>query len=505
MRCSGAELLKPYAVRFAGESVLQGGDPVPRSVFHCTLRQPVALLMVGASNVGKTSLAFDLGERNIPLMHTDRLLGSILHDKRYNWSPVAEVARKVPARTPVNFSEIGRAVAARCAKDFVDIIMREGPLEADLFCIEGEILRHDAIRDELLRRLHEQGIRPWLLTPEVVGLGARDRPAPRRAAAGACRSVPAAPARAVVREARLPEGSMQGYVDQVTTTKASGWVFDPDNRSREVQVRLRLDDKVVAEATANQPRPGVGRLLGTDGRHGFQLPGLALAAEEPRPGGDRGPGGRRPVAAGRAARHHPPQAGGAVSDLRRRQGRLEVGREAQALQLGRLRNRHSERAPLKGLSVLDLGCNEGFFCGEALRQGARRVVGIDRSGQSIERAKKRFPDASLHPRLVVGRAGRAVRRDPVPVGDPLRAAAARAAAEARRPPDAHRDAGPRMRDGRRPPPRPGTRCGGPTASGATRSYLMLRQELLKPYAVRHAARASGRPATRSAASSITAA
>jgi SAM-dependent methyltransferase len=162
------ELLKPYVMRHGGESVPQAGDPVPRFVYHCSLKQPVALLMVGASNVGKTSLAFDLGDRNISLQHTDRLLGSVLGDKRYDWSPVAAAARKVPPRKPVDLAAVGRAVAAECPKDFVDLLMLESPTEADLFCIEGEILRHDVILKELIRRLREQGIRPWLLTPEVA-------------------------------------------------------------------------------------------------------------------------------------------------------------------------------------------------------------------------------------------------------------------------------------------------------------------------------------------------
>src|ERR1044072_741458 len=32
---------------------------------------------------------------------------------------------------------------------------------------------------------------------------------------------------------------------------------------------------------------------------------------------------------------------------------------------------------LKGRSFLDVGCNEGFFCGYARFDGAERVVGID--------------------------------------------------------------------------------------------------------------------------------
>lgn len=42
-------------------------------------------------------------------------------------------------------------------------------------------------------------------------------------------------------------------------------------------------------------------------------------------------------------------------------------------------------------SFLDLGCNEGFFCGFAHAQGATRVVGIDHALHFIERARARFP------------------------------------------------------------------------------------------------------------------
>lgn len=51
---------------------------------------------------------------------------------------------------------------------------------------------------------------------------------------------------------------------------------------------------------------------------------------------------------------------------------------------------------LEGKSVLDIGCNEGFFCGAALSQGATRVVGVDRSAPAIEAARARFPDAEFH-------------------------------------------------------------------------------------------------------------
>lgn len=51
--------------------------------------------------------------------------------------------------------------------------------------------------------------------------------------------------------------------------------------------------------------------------------------------------------------------------------------------------------PLAGLSFLDVGCNEGFFCGYASFDAAVRVVGIDRDPQEIAHARKRFPQCSF--------------------------------------------------------------------------------------------------------------
>lgn len=51
---------------------------------------------------------------------------------------------------------------------------------------------------------------------------------------------------------------------------------------------------------------------------------------------------------------------------------------------------------LSGKSFLDVGCNEGFFCGFARFQGAVRAVGIDHSMPFIERARSRFPDCEFH-------------------------------------------------------------------------------------------------------------
>jgi SAM-dependent methyltransferase len=51
---------------------------------------------------------------------------------------------------------------------------------------------------------------------------------------------------------------------------------------------------------------------------------------------------------------------------------------------------------LDGRSFLDVGCNEGFFCGFASFAGAARSVGIDYSADFIYRAKTRFPQCEFY-------------------------------------------------------------------------------------------------------------
>lgn len=46
---------------------------------------------------------------------------------------------------------------------------------------------------------------------------------------------------------------------------------------------------------------------------------------------------------------------------------------------------------LRDKKFLDVGCNEGFFCAVAQAAGASKIVGIDSSGEFINRARQRFP------------------------------------------------------------------------------------------------------------------
>lgn len=51
------------------------------------------------------------------------------------------------------------------------------------------------------------------------------------------------------------------------------------------------------------------------------------------------------------------------------------------------RFQHVVPADLRGKSVLDVGCNAGFYSFEMKRRGAARVLGIDDSGEYLEQAR----------------------------------------------------------------------------------------------------------------------
>ena len=53
---------------------------------------------------------------------------------------------------------------------------------------------------------------------------------------------------------------------------------------------------------------------------------------------------------------------------------------------------------LRDKRFLDVGCNEGFFCGYALWDGAARSVGIDHNAAVVMKAQQRFPAGEFYHR-----------------------------------------------------------------------------------------------------------
>ena len=50
---------------------------------------------------------------------------------------------------------------------------------------------------------------------------------------------------------------------------------------------------------------------------------------------------------------------------------------------------------LTGKRVLDIGCNEGFFCWEAASRGAAEAIGIDANLEAIEEARRRYAHPAI--------------------------------------------------------------------------------------------------------------
>ena len=53
---------------------------------------------------------------------------------------------------------------------------------------------------------------------------------------------------------------------------------------------------------------------------------------------------------------------------------------------------------VKDKTVLDIGCNTGMFCFEALKRGAREVTGLDKNVDFVQAATMRTGGFSISPK-----------------------------------------------------------------------------------------------------------
>lgn len=67
-------LSERFAPREIGPSVIQRGDNISRFVWHCEKRRRMVVAVGGASRSGKTTLAFTLRDKGVPLIDVDKLL-----------------------------------------------------------------------------------------------------------------------------------------------------------------------------------------------------------------------------------------------------------------------------------------------------------------------------------------------------------------------------------------------------------------------------------------------
>lgn len=167
---------------------------------------------------------------------------------------------------------------------------------------------------------------------------------------------------------------IEGSVDLVTFRYASGWAADLDCPEEKLVVRALYKGAEIASAVAGRYRRDLEK-LGDGGKLAFQL------CYEPvsDPGQLRFYAGSEKYTAKLPVLRINAQRSGYQS-FEDQKGDSDSFAKLERLGL-------PER--LDGLHVLDLGCNEGFFCINALNRGAASVTGIDASEEYIRRARTR--------------------------------------------------------------------------------------------------------------------
>lgn len=157
------EVLRDYAARFVGRGRAIAGDPIPRAVFHCALRQPVAILLSGPANTGKSTLSRALMGKTVPVYTTDELLGRLLMGQPH-LVPAELLVLRAQGFTPHTLDRASRFIeTSGLATAFARIVLAECPFEANVFVIEGEALKHAAIHTAVQHLLEQRGAIVWKL------------------------------------------------------------------------------------------------------------------------------------------------------------------------------------------------------------------------------------------------------------------------------------------------------------------------------------------------------
>lgn len=167
---------------------------------------------------------------------------------------------------------------------------------------------------------------------------------------------------------------IEGYADLLVNNRSYGWAADLANPACKLTIRVISDGAEIASMVADQPRRDL-EFIGDGGKSAYDLR-FALA----------------PSAASLEVWAEGPKYAKRLPVLARKEMTRgyqtfvdQLGDSDSFAKLERIGIPHR----LDGKAVLDIGCNEGFFCIEALKRGAAKVTGIDASAEFIRRAKER--------------------------------------------------------------------------------------------------------------------
>ena len=178
---------------------------------------------------------------------------------------------------------------------------------------------------------------------------------------------------------------MRWHIDSISREVVCGWIYDHLRPDFDFELAIFNGDTLLGRGLACLPRPDLTRAGHPKERCGFSIP-LGNAPED--------------ISRLRILCLNLPNAFMSVvlhdPDPGKVGTRIDPYQSFNGLGTGSSDSQKKLQSivlpSLRGCSVLDLGCNEGFFCHYALNAGATRVLGIDKSELFIAKAKLRFPD-----------------------------------------------------------------------------------------------------------------
>jgi len=184
--------------------------------------------------------------------------------------------------------------------------------------------------------------------------------------------------------------NMKGYVDRADSQYVAGWVVDFSDVAKHLRVKVLIDNTEICSGLANLSRQDLTEnldLRNTDHAYSLKIPEILLDDREHE---------IKVIEAetGFVLTNSPVKVMLSKAGSQNRRS-YQSWDDAQG-DSNSIEKRKRLRLPsLEGLKVLDIGCNEGYFCNYAIRNGASRVVGIDTNPVVIQLAKQRTPEAEF--------------------------------------------------------------------------------------------------------------
>lgn len=162
-------LLQDFAVRRVGKGALSNDDNIPHIVVHCSLLQATAMIITSKSGYGKSNLLRLFNPRDFPAISTDNFLSHLNKGKALPDRPLSKRIQAEIGDGPADWGLIGRMIAAEPAliEEFCAALVDICPVEARIFIVEGEVLRHDDVLTRLTAHLNAQNVRVWKTSPSA--------------------------------------------------------------------------------------------------------------------------------------------------------------------------------------------------------------------------------------------------------------------------------------------------------------------------------------------------